>query len=329
MIKPSRKQVTFFFRLLVPLVFFGVVFQVISLSDIARVLKNADSMWFAAGCASVLVTNWLCSQRTRTLLYENAPPLLTLWHIHALRALITGALPFSAGELSYVYYLRKYCVTPAARGLALLVSIRFLEFAMFLCLLFILASAAIFLDPSMLNWIAFSIIGCGMAMVFFALWQTSFLLNTMSRFLDFVSKPFVSKDVADIFLQRVECFSQSVRQVFVSEKKTQIALQTLCIVILRNAFVLSMVAAMGVAISAGFVVFLFILLFVTRFIQGFGSFGNQEIGIAGALMLLGYPRENALVIAVGTHLLQWIPVLILGGISYFGIQRSKADRPAS
>jgi uncharacterized membrane protein YbhN (UPF0104 family) len=311
------------FRLLVPLVFFGLAFQVISPADVAAVLTGADIGWFAAGCACVLAANGLCSIRTRTLLSEHPPGLTLLWHIHALRALITGLVPFSAGELSYVYYLRKYCVTPAAKGMGLLVSIRFLEFALFLGLLFLLASAGLFMNPSTLNQAGFAITGMGVAGVTVLVWKPSFFLNRVTGAAGFLSRRVVKKAAAEHFMKRVDLFSLSVKQVFASRRRWRIGMQTLGVVILRNAFVLSMLAAMGVTLSGTLIIFLFIFLFVTRFFQGVGSFGNQEAGIAGALMLLGYPGEKALALAVGTHLLQWIPVLVLGGISYFGIRGSE------
>jgi uncharacterized membrane protein YbhN (UPF0104 family) len=317
-----------FFRLLVPLVFFGLAFQVISPIDIVRVMKEADIRWFAVGCVCVLAANWLSSLRTRFLLPDNPPGLVLLWHIHALRALITGLLPFSAGELSYVYYLRKYCVTPAAKGMGLLVSIRFLEFALFLCLLFLLASIGLFIDPSKLNQVGFVITGTGIAGVVVLAWKPAFFLKHMTEALGFLSIRLVKKKSADHFMTRVDQFSLSVKQVFASRKRGWIGLQTLGVVVIRNGFVLSMLAAMGVTLTGTLIVFLFIFLFVTRFFQGFGSFGNQEAGITGALILLGYPGEKALAIAVGTHLLQWFPVLILGGISYFGIHGSKASPSA-
>jgi uncharacterized membrane protein YbhN (UPF0104 family) len=311
------------FRLLVPLVFFGLAFQVISPADVAEVMTGADIRWFVAGCACVLAANGLCSIRTRTLLPEDPPGLILLWHIHALRALITGLVPFSAGELSYVYYLRKYCVTPAAKGMGLLVSIRFLEFALFLGLLFLVASAGLFIDPSKLNQAGFAITGMGVAGVTVLVWKPSFFLSRVTGAAGFLSGKLVKKAGSDPVMKRIDLFSQSVKQVFVSRKRWRIGMLTLGIVILRNAFVLSMLAAMGITLSGTLIIFLFIFLFVTRFVQGVGSFGNQEAGISGALMLLGYPGENALAVAVGTHLLQWIPVLVLGGISYFGIRGSK------
>ena len=313
----------YLFRISIPVIFFAFVFSVIQPSDITRVLYMADGVWFGVGCGSVVLGNYLCSLRTRGLLFGNSQPLLILWHIHALRALVTGALPFSTGELSYVYYLKKYCFTPAAQGLAILVSVRFIEFSMFLCLLFLLAIFGIFMDGSALNWIALGLIGVNLGIVYFVVFKTSYLMKLLSFATGVFSDRFVSREVSIMIMDKTESFAEAVKKLFTSEHKQTLLLLTFSIVILRNVFVLSMIRSMGVTISVWFIVYLFIFLFVTRFVQGFGSFGNQEAGISGALLLMGYAKTDALAIAIGTHLLQWIPILILGVVSYIGIQRSK------
>ncbi|MCP4021135.1 MAG: flippase-like domain-containing protein [Desulfobacteraceae bacterium] len=312
-----------FLRLLIPIVFFGFVFSIIKPSDIAAVFAAAEWEWFGIGCLCMVIGNYLCSLRTRGLLFNSSQSLWVLWHIHALRALIAGALPFSTGELSYVYYLKKYCVTPTAQGLAFLVSIRFLEFTMFLCLLFLLAVSGIFMDASALNLTALLIIAAMMAIVCLAVWKTDTLLNTFTKISDILLGKFSGKQISEKIALKIEQFSKSVKEVFTADRRNNLMSLTFGIVLVRNIFVISMIRAMGVQISVWFIVFLFLFLFVTRFVQGFGSFGNQEAGISGALIVVGYTKEEALAIAIGTHLLQWVPILILGAISYIGIQRSK------
>ena len=318
----NRKFARLLVRLLIPIGFFLFVFLVIHPSDIVNVFYAADWGWFGVGCACMGLCNYLCSLRTRGLLFENSQPLIIFWHIHALRALITGALPFSTGELSYVYYLKKYCITPLTEGLAILVSVRFLEFAIFLCLLFLLALCGVMMDASSLNQIALGIITLNLGLVYLAVWHTETLMRPLTILMNVFSGISGKKEFLKKVSQKAEHFSRAVKEIFRSENKHKLFGLTFSIVVLRNVFVLSMIRAMGVHISVGFIVFLFIFLFVTRFIQGFGSFGNQVVGISGALILMGVQKEDALAIAIGAHLLQWAPVLILGVVSYFGIRRS-------
>lgn len=323
MASSSLTALNYAFRLLIPVCFFAVAFWVIPPSDILDVLRSADWGWFGIGCASVILGNYLCSLRTRNLLFENSQPLGILWHIHVLRAFITGALPFSTGELSYVYYLKKYCLTPAAEGMAILVSVRFLEYVFFLGLLFCLAVLGIFSARSPLHLAALGIICANVGLVCLVVWKTQTVLDWLNGCIRSVFGRFRGREIADKLTRKIAQFTASGRRIFSAGNRKELTGLTLGIVLLRNVFVLSMIRAMGVPISVWLVVFLFVFLFVTRFIQGFGSFGNQETGITGALLVVGYPKEQALAIAVGTHLLQWIPVLALGVVSYVLIPKAK------
>jgi len=88
------------------------------------------------------------------------------------------------------------------------------------------------------------------------------------------------------------------------------------IVLLRQAFVLFMLRSMGFQITLWLVVLLFAFLYAVKFIQGFGSFGSQELGITAALVLTGRSQAEALPVAIGTHLLQWVPILVFGIVAY-------------
>ncbi len=311
------------FRGGIPLVFFMFVFTIINPKDIVTAVKQADGLWIGIGCSSVLMTNYLSSLRTGELLFENSQPLIKLWHIHGLRAMITGALPFSTGELSFVYYLKKFCVTPVTEGLAILIYVRFLEFFMFLCLLFMLVVVGVIIEPSPLNWIAFGIITLNLAAILLIIFRTRDVARLVTFFSDTFLDRFMGKETKNLINEKIQGFSHAIKRVISSDKRGKPVCLTFAIVLLRNVFVLSMIKAMGVSIGVWFIVYLFIFLFLTRFIQGFGSFGNQEVGITGALMLMGYARDKALAIAIGTHLLQWFPVLILGCFAYVALHISE------
>ncbi len=68
--------------------------------------------------------------------------------------------------------------------------------------------------------------------------------------------------------------------------------------------------------SLWLVVLLFAFLYAAKFVQGFGSSGSQEAGISAALILSGGKQLEALPVAIGTHLLQWAPILFFGCLAY-------------
>ena len=312
-------------RLAIPILFFGFVFSIIHPSKVAGLLANADLTWFIMGFVSAALVNYLSALRTRWLLFHPGHPMLILWHIHALRAFITGLLPFNTGELSYVYYLKKYCVTPAAKGLAVLVSVRCLELVFFLAVQFILAGFGLLLNASVLNLTAVFITGAALFTALLAIWKKEILI----RLPGFFSKRFSGcfGFGADKFSRMVDEFSQGIALVFEYRQKIRLAGLTLAIVLLKNLFMVAMVCAMGAEISLWLVVYLILFIFAAQFVQGFGSFGNQEAGISGALIAVGYEPEQALAMALGAHLLQWIPVLGMGMVSYAGLRYAKHQNP--
>lgn len=320
--KGFLKKGNILFRIMIPVVFFGFVFRIIPPSDIKAAFLRTDWCWFGVGCVCVLVTNYLSSIRTRHLLFERSQSLVTLWHIHALRSFVAGALPFSTGELSYVYYLKKYCVAPAAKSMAILVSVRFIEYTLFIGILFILATSGIFKTASPVNLAALGVISLNLLLICLTVWKSSLIISVLEKVLNRLFGRFSGKAIFQEVAGKVDQFYQAAQQVFKIENRQWLIGITLIIVLIRNFFTLSMLRAMGVGINIWMIVFLFIFLFATRFFQGFGSFGSQETGIAGALMIMDYNKEEALAIAIGTHILQWIPVLVLGSVSYLGLRKS-------
>ena len=132
-----KKIIKSIIRILIPFAFFFFVFQIIKIQDLLMAFRRVNWTWFGVGSLCILVVYYLCALRTKELLTQKEQSLTKLLHIHALSSLISGFLPFLTGELSYVYYLRKYCTTPTAEGMAILVSVRFLEYLLFLIFLFL------------------------------------------------------------------------------------------------------------------------------------------------------------------------------------------------
>lgn len=307
-------------RILIPVAFFFFVFQVINIQDLLMALKRVDWIWFGVGSLCILVVYYLSALRTGLLLTERDQPITRLLHIHALSSLIAGFLPFLTGELSYVYYLRRYCTTPTAEGVAILVSVRFLEYIIFLIFIFCLAVIGLFIAPTELNVTVLAVIGVNLVLVMIVAWNA----NILYSFFNFLSKTgmgFFFKDrTAESIQKKMEAFSSGVKRLFSMESPARPIALTVVIVLLRQAFVLAMLKGMGVGFGIWLMVFLFAFLYVARFIQGIGSFGNYEAGIAAALMLTGYSQIEAFPLAIGTHLLQWAPILIFGCIAYLAIR---------
>ena len=315
-----KKILKIILRILIPVAFFSFVFHVIKIQDLLMAFHRVNWTWFGVGTLCIVVVYYLCALRTRDLITEKEQPLTRLFHIHALSSLISGFLPFLTGELSYVYYLRKYCTTPTAEGMAILVSVRFLEYIIFLLFIFLLAVIGIYIAPTEFNLAVLAVIGVNLILVMIVVWNASILY----RFFNFLSKTglgfFLNKSKADSIHEKMEAFSSGVKRLLSMKTPARPVMLTVAIVLLRQAFVLAMLKGMDVSIGLWLVVFLFAFLYVTRFVQGIGSFGNHEAGIAAALMLTGFSQIEAFPIAIGTHLLQWAPILVFGCIAYLAVR---------
>ena len=304
------------FRVLVPVVFFFYAFHVINPKDVAVAFRKAELVWFFVGSACLLVLNYFCALRTRSLLGENKQPLYGLYAVHTLSSVIAGMLPFQTGELSFAYYLRKYFNVRANEGMAILVSVRVVEYFMFLVLIFFLSLLGILIKPSRLSFSIFSLIGINLFLVVLVIRKVNVLYRPL-RFLTKSSLTFLfGSSGTDSVLKRADRFSKDIKTVFRHNLSSKLLPMTFVIVLLRQIFTLAMLRSMDVQISLWLIILLFAFLYVAKFIQGFGSFGTQEAGISAALVLTGQTQMEALPVAIGTHLFQWIPVLFFGCIAY-------------
>lgn len=315
-----RMLVTNIFRILIPAAFFAYVFHIIEIRDVLVAFDGMDWSWFLTGCLCVLFPLHLSTLRTKALVGTRDLRLATLWMIHAMSSLIGGILPFRTGELSYVYYLRRYCGTDISHGTAIWVSFRFLEYVIALALLFCLSAAALMSKPSSLFWTITVLIGGNLLVSLVLIWK----IDLVYRLLGGAARSFARcrpfSHLGAVIARRLDTFTGQIGDAFSRNVSAKLLLLSSGIVILRYLFILAMVRSMGAPLSLGLATFLFVFLYAAKFVQGVGSFGSQEAGIAAALMLSGMSQAEALPVAIGTHLLQWAPILGFGIVGYIGLQ---------
>ncbi len=314
-----RPLVTNLLRIIIPAVFFAYVFHIIRIDDVLVSLEGMKWSWFLTGCLCVLFALHLSSLRTKELIDTRDLRLARLWMIHAMSSLIGGVLPFRTGELSYVYYLRKYCGIAISEGTAIWVSFRFMEYVIALALLFFLSATALMSESSSLLSTIVLLIGGNLLVSLVLIWRMDLvyqLLGGAARFLG-RRRPFAH--LAELIARRIDTFMGEIGDAFSRNVSGRLLLLSSAIVILRYLFILAMVRSMGAPLSLGLATFLFVFLYAAKFVQGVGSFGSQEAGIAAALMLCGMSQAEALPVAIGTHLLQWAPIFGFGMVGYIGL----------
>jgi len=313
----NLKSALFFsFRILIPVLFFAYAFKVIKPEEIWAAFAEADWNWFILGSLCIFLVHYICALRTQALFIDKDLPISTLWGIQAASSLIIGIIPFRAGEFSYVYFLRRYCVIPTTEGFAILVSIRYVEYVIFLCIVFLLSIFGCILNPAYVVWTILAIISLNLAMVVFFGVKRDYFLHLLSRFNKIVIHRVLGNAVGRKLDERLNLFSARFQKAFFQNLSYQILLMTIIIVLLRHLFLVLMIVGMGVSIHLSLLITLFTFTYATSFIQGLGSFGSEEAGIATALIVSGLAKPEALSAAIGTHLLEWVPILLFGSIAY-------------
>ncbi len=307
------------FRILVPAAFFAYVFSIIQIHDVLVAFDGMDWSWFLTGCLCVLFPLHLSSLRTKELVGTGDLRVSRLWMIHAMSSLIGGVLPFRTGELSYVYYLRRYCGVPISEGTAIWVSFRFMEYVIALALLFSLSAAALMSKPSPLFWTIVVLIGGNLLVSLALIWKIDLVYRLLGGAARFLARRRPFSHLGGLVARRLDTFMGQIGDAFSRNVSARLLLLSSGIVVLRYLFILAMVRSMGAPLSLGLATFLFAFLYAAKFVQGVGSFGSQEAGIAAALVLSGMSQVEALPIAIGTHLLQWAPILGFGIVGYIGL----------
>jgi glycosyltransferase 2 family protein len=301
-----------FLRILIPTAFFVYVFHVIRIDDVVSAFHKTEWPWFMTGCLCVFIPVLLSSVRTRGLLTGVPPSLGQLWAIHAVSSLVAGVLPFRAGELSYVYYLHRHGRVPISTGAAIWISFRFVEYLLALILLLCLSGLVVIRRPTDFSWTALIIIGSNLLIFLFLVWKADFFYRVFQAAVRLLVSRSPMGRAGDMVLRKLDNFFGHVKGAFSRNLSVKLLLLSLAIVTSRYLFVLAMVRGMAVSVSVGLALFLFVFLYAVKFVQGFGSFGSQEAGITAALMVSGMSQSDALPVAIGTHLLQWIPILFFG-----------------
>lgn len=311
-----RKIAHYSIRVAIPLLFFFYAFNIVNIEEVVNVFLRADWKWFNIGCFCILSIHFLGALRTRLLFIEKEMSISKLWIIQSISSLIIGIMPFRIGEFSYVHLLRKHFSIPPSEGVPLIVSIRFVEYILSICILLVLSFLGSVIKKTYLMWFIFLIIGMNVAVIFLFTKNQIFFFNLVER----INKTLVGKIFGKTTSEKVgykfAVLSNNFKRVTHQNFSQNMLAITFISVLLRHFFILSMLKSMGAPITLSFLIFLFTLSYVTTFIQGIGSFGSEEVGFSSALILSDISKKSALSIAIGAHLLEWIPILFFGSLAY-------------
>lgn len=278
---------------------------------------NVHWGWLALAFLAYSVNIFLRALRFKNLLYSRSVRWIELIPVSALHNMFMYLLPAKTGDVSYIFLAKGRLNIPLSEGTATLFASRFYDFGI---IALILASILPFSRNGMPEWIYQS------AVIFCLL----VLLGSLGVFL-FIrySKPVLPKGTSkNSFIIRIqqawEKFIAGLREIQTNGANLRVALITLGIWFCLYSDYYFIAQSLGTPITLFHISIISIVMVPLTLLplQGFANIGTHEIGWASVLVAFGYPYDTALAIAVGSHFILLLSVLLMGGFSFLLTQSS-------
>jgi uncharacterized protein (TIRG00374 family) len=266
--------------------------------------------WLIVAFLAYFLNILLRALRFKNLLYSRPVKWLDLVPVSALHNMFMYLLPAKTGDITYILLARGRLSIPLTEGTATLFASRFYDFSIIgLILAFILP----FSRNRMPEWIFQS------ALIFCLI----VLVGAISIFIFLgYTKPVPSGITSgNRFLIRLFTvwgkFIAGLREIQSNRANLRVAMITLGIWFCLYTDYYFIAQSLGTPITFFHISIISIVMVPLTLLplQGFANIGTHEIGWASVLVAFGYPYKTALAIAVGTHFVSLVSVLLVGGLS--------------
>lgn len=310
-IRKVAKKIAYY---LVPSAIIVYIIAIVGIDEIAHTLSGISIGLFFLGFCLFALNHFWRSLRIRTLILSRKPKLTQMFKINCYYMALNYFMPARSGEVSLVYLLKKRENVPISQGLAILVVARLLDFlniAFFLPLVVILmwdqlGSRLIVPVFCFLGFLA--VLFCT---VFFFTFRGERVLSFLNKTFSFFRLTRIR--LFELILKKMEDLQQNFKIIHFSHFYLRLLGLTLLIWISVYVYVYIVIRLFSVDITLLNAVVVVLFLVPTRLfpIQGVGNFGSHEVGWSAALILLGLPQERAMAVALSSHLVIMIYVVIL------------------
>ena len=287
----------------------------ISIVRILYLFRNSDAGLMILGFTLFAIANWVKAVRLRRLTVEVSVSLVQMFRIVCLYNMMSSLMPAGLGEASYPALVKmRYRIPLSAGTSAVLISRLFDLVSVASCCAAVLWASG--LANSHLAWLALAgslafLIGLGT--IFLA--SASEAARDYLRWLEEVAEPV---GALITFLQRMQGVIARI-----ASAKEIVLVTLLTIAIWLSAYGVSWIASRSIHLPLGFRAnflgaSLSILLSVLP-VKGVAGLGTAHAGWVMGLVLLGWPPQTALDLAVSMHLIITAYTVLLGllGLSVF------------
>jgi hypothetical protein len=289
---------------------------------VLQTFTQLDFRWLAAAFGVYLINYVFRSLRFQTLLNLGSVPFRHLFGITNLYGMYLYLMPAKSGELSFPLLVKNRLNVPLPESTAILITARFFDFAtVALFLPFVLVFFWDMLHP-WVRIVVFLFIGGVFLIGVGFIWLVRQPARTQRlqqiHTADFHPLVFRLWNSFIMFIQSMQAIDQ--RKQYVRNW-----LITIIIWFCVQTTFYFIVLSLGESLSFYQMIVVSIIMIPMTLlpIQGFANLGTHEIGWVAAFSLFGYPETNALKIAVSSHIILLLFVLLLGSLGLILIKKPK------
>jgi glycosyltransferase 2 family protein len=284
-------------------------------------LLRAERSWLFAAFLVFVFNYLLRSLRFRILSAPARIPLPKLMSVTCLYGMYNYLLPARLGEMSFIVLARTRLDVSIPRGAGVLLAARFFDFA----------SVALFLPLVLLlmwdkldSWIVAPSIAYVLTFIFLtAVFYAYFRIRGGKPEQNAEDRP----GLIGLPYRLLHSFMQNLTEVIHTAHHWRVMFLSMAIWLCVYANFYLIIRGLGFSPSLPLVVVLSIIMVPLTLLplQGFANLGTHELGWVAGLALFGFSRDSALEIAVGSHFVLLVFVLLLGLIG-LGLVRTSTIR---
>jgi glycosyltransferase 2 family protein len=289
-------------------------------AELALTLAGVDLALLGLAFLVYMLNYLLRTLRFRHLLVSRSVPFWQLAGVTTLHGMLNYLMPAKSGELSYPLLLRRRFGISVSEGAAGLVVSRLLDFV---------SVAAILPLVELLNRdefpraLSYAVLGFSAIVALFTVAGTRMVRRRVA------SVPQPEKPARPFIVGLIHgSYHRLVHGIALTQRKggsAYLILLTAGIWTTVYANFYLIVLSLGYAVGFLHIVFVSLLMVPLALlpIQGFANIGTHELGWVAALTVFGYPETLALQVAVGSHSVLVLFVVLLAGVGYLFSEASR------
>lgn len=278
--------------------------------------------WLGMALLAYLVNIILRALRFANLIYSRKVKWLELVPVSALHNILMYLMPAKTGDMTYIFIANNKLGVSLTEGTSTMLAARFYDFTVVALMLTILLP---FSKNEIPDWIFQSaLIFC--ILILFGVLGVFVFLKASKPALEFNNSEIPAKKSFSLHLRIAwEKLIDGLREIQAHGAHRKIALLTAGIWLCIYSNFYFAAQSMGLPITFYHIAIISMVMIPLTLLplQGFANIGTHEIGWTSVLMSFNYPYEMALAVAVGTHFVLLISVLVSGGTAFFGAELIK------